>query len=1546
MRKLKKKRKWITETPIKQRTTDKKNDKVEYSHRQSKAEFFCENLTQAGTNYDVTENQHSVQSESDCEQTDCKNGRNLAQDLFGVRITNQTRKNSHQEAQRITANAKFTAKAKFSETSRNWKRLSKLTVRKTIEKLKRIKENLRDFDTILMDESIRSILEIYPDNSYGFISNEKELENQKLQGYISRLISYLDRNIQELMLTTPEGSPIREDHMDTGGSISSLESELESLELNEENLLKPWGEIPVDEKIESDEETQNNSDNDINSTSSRNCCRRNKTPNLDCSVCLDRVRDLYKQTRKMNEYLKSLNILTPERKAETNREINESQYALVNEVKVNSNIPNRVDIFHDDIQDSFVYHEDIKMDELFEQADIKHMMNIITNDLHPELLPKDENSEKQSSKIETDENSKIQENLNQITKGILIEEFTEDPGYSSEEDNLEVEKLWAECITKEVALVTEVSKDQDDNDHGIDQETMDNELTRLTLKDLYEMTSYDINEEVNQRTPQEIQKARILYRWHVRLGHRNYDTVKKLLNIKGKVSCTPCDTCLITKSTRDNRNRSPSKRAEEVNVRIHFDTQPLGTRSRNGFKYALIAVDDHTLFTTSALTRTKGAVSEAARSLIRDFERYHSKDVKIIRVDGGTEFNELCDWAKRSGIKIEKSSPYCQYQNGIVERHTRTILDTFRAMLYHSGLPKMFWQDAFLHAVYVHNVSLYGQDGKTPAERYLVHNTLNSLHDLKEIKAFGCLAYGHIYEEQRPNKKFSNRAFKGIYLGMALDYRSHQLWDPKHKKIRIVRDIKAVESYFPWKKKMELTGTGEEDSLIEFEDPLHQYNVTDNINNSQEEENFTFDNNYAEEYINVNEQSNQETLSNSLNLSLERKEIQINKARLEDMNDSYDPDQTMEEDNEEEFIFREQSVYDNAQWETYSSLDEDFLREAHRTEYTEALLTEANKRPSTSLLQKEVAYIASVLAEHDFEIYRKKDYAKQRQLLRNFRRDTILEGLGRDKNKIIECHNAISLNDQEPKNLKEAKLSEEWEHWDKAMTDEYCSLVSKGTWEVINKEELPKDRTPLRNMWIYKKKKNEKGEVIRFKARLVTKGYRQIPGQDFNETFASVAKFNTIRLIIALAAEHKWNLTQMDVKTAFLNGELEEDIYMLPPEGHESDKLLKLKKGLYGLKQAPRQWNKKLVQFLVHKLMFTQSESDECLFIYRKGKDLLIMAVYVDDLIMADNNPKLRKEIADALKKEYEMDDIGKLEWFLGIRVQYEEDGIWLKQDAYAETVAKRFNLTESKGTDIPSTPGMNLTKQDCPTTVKDKVEMSTVPYQSAVGSVLYAAGGTMVQIAAPVGQVCRFMHNPGKEHWKATKKIIKYLYSNRDRGLFYKYGNGSKPILVGYCDSDYNADPDERKSTTGYVFKLNGRTITWNSRKQSSTALSTSEAEYMALCEAAKEAVWLKRVLKELGFEQGTVKIYEDNQGAIAFTKNNVNHKRNKHIDVRYHYTRRLVEQEEIEVIYLPTEYMIADLLTKSPSKKQFVNLVDALCGTDMIENRVVSKSNTNTNE
>ena len=305
------------------------------------------------------------------------------------------------------------------------------------------------------------------------------------------------------------------------------------------------------------------------------------------------------------------------------------------------------------------------------------------------------------------------------------------------------------------------------------------------------------------------------------------------------------------------------------------------------------------------------------------------------------------------------------------------------------------------------------------------------------------------------------------------------------------------------------------------------------------------------------------------------------------------------------------------------------------------------------------------------------------------------------------------------------------------------------------------------------------------------------------------------------------------------------------------------------------------------------------------------------------------------------MEDIGKLEWFLGIRVEYTDEGIWLKQDAYAETVAKRFNLENHRSEEVPMIPGKTLSMRMCPVTVEERAKVSDIPYQSAVGSVLYAAGGTMVQISAAVGQVCRYMHNPGNEHWLAVKKIIRYMFANKDRGLFYKYGTGQKPTLVGYCDSDYNSNEDDRTSTTGYVFKLNGRTITWNSKKQSSTALSTSEAEYMALCEASKEAVWLKRILKDLGYEQGTVVIYEDNQGAIAFTKNNVNHKRNKHIEVRYHYTRRLVENGEISVEYLPTNYMIADILTKSVSKQQFKSLVGSLCGTVNIEEQWKEKQN-----
>ena len=1108
--------------------------------------------------------------------------------------------------------------------------------------------------------------------------------------------------------------------------------------------------------------------------------------------------------------------------------------------------------------------------------------------------------------------------------------------------------------------------DQSDgnNSENVIPETQISEDDKASLQDLHDMCNQDFDHLMYDATPAEKLRQRKLYLMHCRLGHRNFDYIRKNFKLKGKT--TPCDACLVMKSTRQNINRNPSERAKEPTERLHLDTQPLMVKTHKGWKYALLTIDCYSGYMWSSLCKAKSDVLDALYTVIRVIERQTGKHIKKIRCDGGTEFMGLNKWCKQNGVQLEISAPYCQFQNGVIERHTRTVLDSMRTMLYHAGLPRMFWGEAIQYAVWIHNITVKNKEGKTPVEAFYQAN-LPKWAETSNLRTFGCLTYAHKYKEQRASTKFSDRAYRGIYLGFAPNYRCHKIYDLDAKKCRAVLDIRTIETILPWKSKLTLFDSAQkrgENYLLFEEDtgiPMFQKGTNtsrgqyDTTNNGtvdlQEEEIFKDEKEEIFNSTQYSENENDEDINDdtpepfarNLDHSFENTFIDgVFNERINDMQDSFDPDISwiQEED--------EQSIYDQnyQDWKVEVNNDDSLadIKNALHEEYVDALVHAVSGKYTKDLIQKEFNYMCTILDKNKFVIFKDKKNAKNRNSLRSFNQDMYKEKLnGKRKRITIESYvteakdiiEGLTQDDSEPKNYKQAMQSEEWNQWDKAMTEEMISLVSKGTWEVIEKKSLPKNRKALRNMWIYKKKKDKHGNVSRYKARLVIKGYSQIPGQDFTETFASVAKFNTIRLLIALAAEFKWNMTQMDVKTAFLNGDLDEEIYMRPPEGYPSDSLLKLRKGLYGLKQAPRQWNKKLVTFL-KKLGFNQCSSDECLFVLRKGKNILFMAVYVDDLIMADNNNALREEVADALKEEYEMDDIGRLEWFLGIKVEYTKEGIWLKQDAYIDVVAKRFNLENSKEENLPSTPSMQLSKEDCPTKTVDKLAMSTVPYNSAVGSILYASGGTMVQVAAPTGQVCRYMHNPGRSHWKATQRIIKYLKTHKNRGLFYKYGTGKHIKLVGYCDSDYNSDKDDRISTTGYVFKINGRTITWNSKKQASTALSTSEAEYMALCEAAKEAVWLRRILEELGFPQDTTTIYEDNMGAVLFTRNNVNHKRNKHIDIRYHYTRQLVEKGDISVRYLPTQYMIADLLTKSPSKQQFQNLVDYLCGTRMIEEEV----------
>ena len=489
----------------------------------------------------------------------------------------------------------------------------------------------------------------------------------------------------------------------------------------------------------------------------------------------------------------------------------------------------------------------------------------------------------------------------------------------------------------------------------------------------------------------------------------------------------------------------------------------------------------------------------------------------------------------------------------------------------------------------------------------------------------------------------------------------------------------------------------------------------------------------------------------------------------------------------------------------------------------------------------------------------------------------------------------------EPENFKDIKYKTDKKEWLKAVNDELKNMTDLKVYETVNK--VPKNANIITPRWVFRYKYDSDGNITKRKARLVARGFKQKFGVDYKEAFSPTLKQDSLRIISAIAAKYNYNIYQMDVKAAYLNAKLEEDIYMEAPEGDKNYKKCywKLKKALYGLKQAGRMWNNTLNKVLIG-IGFKRLRSEPCLYVkFNKRKEITcILAVYVDDILITGIEEEIIKT-RKFMKEKFQITDVGKANYIIGVKFEKYKDGYLLHQKKYTNDVLKRFNIEKY-------TPSSNMVPVENKEMRKKK--FSSTKYRRAIGSLLYLAICTRPDILFAVSKASRKSQDPTYEDWFNVLKIFRYLKDKQDYGIKFRFNNEND--FEVYVDADFGGDLDTRKSTTGYVMTMGGGPTSWYSKLQRCVSTSTAESEYYALNECANHCLWYINIFKELNINIKPMIINTDNKATIYNCKNETINPKSKHIDIKYHHIRDLVREKKIDLKYIKSQDNLADGFTK----------------------------------
>ena len=1005
--------------------------------------------------------------------------------------------------------------------------------------------------------------------------------------------------------------------------------------------------------------------------------------------------------------------------------------------------------------------------------------------------------------------------------------------------------------------------------------------------------------------------------WHYRLGHLSLAGMKDLKQHKAvdgwEHIIIPkhqhvCDGCQLGKAHRQPFTNEPPVVKECMDGASGDLQGPIVPKVNIGFhcmpkKYPSFITE---WVSRKLWVRILNKKSEADTHVIdwcRQAQTETGKTLKHFHSDDGGEYrtNKLLTFFKQQGTRVTKTMRNTPQHNGIVERMNRTIMDMVRAMLYHAKAPGWMWEDALHHAVYIRNrcTTSGNKEHKTPEEVWSGHKP-----SLKHIHVFGCNAYVHVQDDRRT--KLDAKARQCVYVGYDPVKQVYKLYDIVKQAYVSSRDVTFDEYRFTFAAAISQSTSPYSTAVKLPNADISGINIGDDpvpTNNNQIP-------NMEIKYDNINDVDHPTHVHDN-------KEQQQEQEQDQPVNVWINPADDIEE---EEFNIPQEWQQEQQQQQHHDAQAEQRLRLAiQQQQKREQLQAQAPQGQRVSI---------------------------PRQAKNNPK-------LNMNDPRLYGFNMAMSVSDMnEPQSFTEAMSRSDASSWKRAADEEMKALCDNNTWSLVK---LPPGRHAMDCKWVFKLKLNKDGGIERYKARLVAKGFTQQEGIDYHDTFAAVVKYKSIRIVLALVTCMNYELDQMDVHTAFLNAPIKEEVYMKQAPGYETggaDMVCRLNKTLYGTKQAPHEWNE-VFNALTLLVGFIRCKSDTCVYVKtsRSGR-VMIICIFVDDLLIAYHIQDKHEweNIKKQFMNKFKMKDMGACEWILGMQVVRDrtQHTLHLNQHQYLENVLKQFNMHQSTSASTPEQV-MRSNKDEHEESQTQLVNIKL--YQSIIGALLYASQSTRPDISHAVGMLSRHLSNPNSMHLLAAKRILRYIRGTSNMGLLYK-GNRNTNMsnkyhsqyvhVEAYSDADWAGDVADRKSTTGFVIMINGNVVSWGVKKQPTIALSTAEAEYMAISLTVQEALWIKQLLKEMKFgiyntstttssdmiqqlqfiPQHAITLWCDNQAAISISKNDVHHHRTKHIDIRHHFVRDAVASQHVAITWIPSEKQVADILTKALGPIPFTRL------------------------